>query len=211
ILISGKISLKEVSIFGIDRPLQEWLRDFFLLILALISYFSTPQEIRDKNEFTFFPIKEVAILFFGIFISMIPALSILKAGEKGALSFLIIHLTSPATYFWITGFLTSFLDNAPTYLTFLSACLGKLYPGVPEKEALSLLIKEAPLYLLAISTGAVFFGAMTYIGNAPNFMVRSIAEEKGISMPNFLSYILKYAIPLLIPIFILITVIFFGG
>lgn len=211
ILISGKIHLRETTLLGIERPLQEWLRDIILLFLALISYFTTSQEVRDKNEFTFFPIKEVAIIFLGIFITMIPAISILQAGERGALSFLIKHLTGPASYFWVTGSLSAFLDNAPTYLTFLSSCLGKFYPAIPEREAILHLIREHSLYLLAISSGAVFFGAATYIGNAPNFMVRSIAEEKGIAMPNFLSYLFKYAIPFLMPLFLLITLIFFRG
>ncbi|MFN3567479.1 MAG: sodium:proton antiporter, partial [Caldimicrobium sp.] len=211
ILLSGKIHLKEVNFLGIERPLQEWLRDIFLVILALLSYLLTPSKIRHKNEFTFFPIKEVAILFFGIFISMIPAISILQAGEKGALRFVIEKLAGPASYFWLTGSLSAFLDNAPTYLTFLSSCIGKFYPGIPEKEAILKLLKEHPNYLLAISCGAVFFGAATYIGNAPNFMVRSIAEEKGITMPSFFGYLFKYSLPLLIPVFILITIIFFRG
>lgn len=211
ILLSGKIHLREVSFLGVERPLQEWLRDLFLVLLAIISYLTTSQEVRDKNEFTFFPIKEVAIIFFGIFLSMIPAISILQAGEHGALKILVEKLEGAASYFWFTGILSAFLDNAPTYLTFLSSCMGKFYPGVVEKEAIHLLIKEHPSYLLAISCGAVFFGAATYIGNAPNFMVRSIAEERGIEMPSFFGYLFKYTLPLLLPIFILITLIFFRG
>ncbi|MFN3505231.1 MAG: sodium:proton antiporter [Caldimicrobium sp.] len=211
ILLSGKVHLREMNFLGIERPLQEWIRDIFLVVLALLSFLTTPSKVRYKNEFSFFPIKEVAILFFGIFISMIPAISILQAGDKGALRFVIEKLTGPASYFWLTGALSAFLDNAPSYLTFLSSCLGKFYPGIPEKEAILKLIQEHPNYLLAISCGAVFFGAATYIGNAPNFMVRSIAEEKGITMPSFFGYLFKYALPLLIPIFILITIIFFRG
>ncbi|MFN4196619.1 MAG: sodium:proton antiporter [Caldimicrobium sp.] len=211
ILLSGKIHLKEINFLGIERPLQEWLRDIFLVILALFSYLLTPSRVRYKNEFTFFPIKEVAILFFGIFISMIPAISILQAGEKGTLRFVIEKLAGPASYFWLTGSLSAILDNAPTYLTFLSSCIGKFYPGISEKGAILKLLQEHPNYLLAISCGAVFFGAATYIGNAPNFMVRSIAEEKGIAMPSFLGYLFKYSLPLLIPVFILTTIIFFRG
>jgi Na+/H+ antiporter NhaD/arsenite permease-like protein len=140
---------------------------------------------------------------------MIPALNILKAGEKGALKPLIISLNEPAHYFWMTGILSAFLDNAPTYLTFLSTCLGKFYPGLAEKEAILRLIQDYPKYLLAISEGAVFFGALTYIGNAPNFMVRSIVEEKGIPMPSFFGYLIKFSFPILIPMFLLLTLIFY--
>jgi len=209
IILTSSLSLPTLSIIGIERPLSELLRDFILLLLLLFSYFLTPSYVREKNEFTFFPIKEVAILFFGIFIAMIPALSILRAGEKGELKILITHLETPAHYFWATGLLSAFLDNAPTYLTFLSSCLGKFYPGLFEKEAILHLIKERPECLMAISCGAVFFGALTYIGNAPNFMVRSIAEEKEINMPSFFGYLFKYSLPFLIPSFILITLIFF--
>ena len=112
-------------------------------------------------------------------------------------------------YFWITGTLSSFLDNAPTYLTFLNTALGAFYPGIPETDAVQMLIKEHPVYLKAISAGAVFYGAVTYIGNAPNFMVRSIAEEAGTPMPSFFGYMIKYSLPVLIPVFILVTLIFF--
>ncbi|MCS7199241.1 MAG: sodium:proton antiporter [Caldimicrobium sp.] len=209
ILLSGKLELSSVGVFGIERPLQEWLRDLALITIALLSFLLTPQEVRDKNEFTLFPIKEVAILFFGIFISMVPALNILQAGERGALGFLIKNLKTPEQYFWTTGLLSAFLDNAPTYLTLLSSCLGSFYPNVGEREALIRLLQEKGDYLLAISCGAVFFGALTYIGNAPNFMIRSIAEEKGIPMPSFFGYLLKFSIPLLIPLFLLINLFFF--
>ena len=209
ILISANLPLPSLKFFGVERPLNEIIRDLFLVLLAGISYYITPKKVREKNEFTFFPIKEVAILFFGIFMSMIPALNILKAGEKGALKPLIISLNEPAHYFWMTGILSAFLDNAPTYLTFLSTCLGKFYPGLAEKEAILRLIQDYPKYLLAISEGAVFFGALTYIGNAPNFMVRSIVEEKGIPMPSFFGYLIKFSFPILIPMFLLLTLIFY--
>jgi Na+/H+ antiporter NhaD/arsenite permease-like protein len=140
---------------------------------------------------------------------MIPCLKILEAGTNGELSFIITAVREPFHYFWITGILSSFLDNAPTYLTFLSTALGSFYSELPMKEGISLLIEENPIYLLAISAGAVFFGACTYIGNAPNFMVRSIAEESGTSMPSFFGFMIKYSIPILMPIFLLITFIFF--
>ncbi len=211
ILLSANLNLPVINILGVERPLNEIIRDLIFVLFAGISFYLTPREVREKNEFTFFPIKEVAILFFGIFIAMIPTLCILRAGEKGALKPLISIVNEPYHFFWITGLLSAFLDNAPTYLTFLSTCLGKFYPGIPEKEALLKLIQEKPKFLLAISEGAVFFGALTYIGNAPNFIVRSIAEEKGIAMPSFFGYLFKYSLPILIPLFLFITLIFYRG
>jgi Na+/H+ antiporter NhaD/arsenite permease-like protein len=209
ILIFANLPLASLKFLGVERPLNEILRDLFFVLFAGISYFITPKEVREKNEFTLFPIKEVAILFFGIFMTMLPVLNILKAGEKGALKPLILNLSEPAHFFWMTGLLSAFLDNAPTYLTFLSTCLGKFYPGIPEKEAILKLIEDSPKHLLAISEGAVFFGALTYIGNAPNFMVRSIVEEKGVTMPSFFGYLIKFSFPILIPMFLLLTLIFY--
>jgi len=151
----------------------------------------------------------VAYLFAGIFVTMTPCLLLLLAGTKGALGFIVGAVKEPFHYFWITGLLSSFLDNAPTYLTFFTSALGKFYAGVPESTAVSKLIAENPVFLMAISAGAVFFGANTYIGNAPNFMVRSIAEEAGTPMPSFFGYMLKYSIVFLVPVFILVTFIFF--
>jgi len=147
--------------------------------------------------------------FAGIFITIIPVLAILKAGEKGVLSGLIQSLDSPIHYFWAVGILSSFLDNAPTYLSFLNSIIGKFYPGTAETDAVAKLIIEQTPYLAAISIGAVFMGANTYIGNAPNFMVRSIAQEAGVRMPSFFSYIFKYSLPILFPLFIILTFIFF--
>src|SRR5690348_18235129 len=133
----------------------------------------------------------------------------LRAGERGALAFAIRAVREPAHFFWATGGLSSFLDNAPTYLTFLSSALGRLYPGIAERDAIARLIHENPAFLQAIATGSVFMGANTYIGNAPNFMVKSIAEEAGVRMPSFFGYIFRYSIPVLIPVFALATWIFF--
>jgi len=115
----------------------------------------------------------------------------------------------PAHYFWASGILSSFLDNAPTYLTFFSTALGRFYPGMPESLAVPKLIAENAIYLKAIACGSVFMGANTYIGNAPNFMVRSIAEEAGTPMPSFFGYMFKYSIPVLCTTFALVTWIFF--
>jgi Na+/H+ antiporter NhaD/arsenite permease-like protein len=140
---------------------------------------------------------------------MVPCLLLLKAGVKGELGFLIAAVKEPLHYFWITGTLSSFLDNAPTYLTFFNTALGSFYPGMTEAQAVPLLMTENAIFLKAISAGAVFFGANTYIGNAPNFMVRSIAEEVGTPMPSFFGYMLKYSIVYLVPVFVVVTLIFF--
>jgi Na+/H+ antiporter NhaD/arsenite permease-like protein len=140
---------------------------------------------------------------------MIPCLLILKAGSEGALAVLINSVNRPYHYFWVTGVLSSFLDNAPTYLTFFNTALGSFYSGMAEADAVPLLMTENAVYLKAISTGAVFFGACSYIGNAPNFMVRSISEEAGTPMPSFFGYILRYSLIFLVPIFVVVHLIFF--
>jgi len=209
VLFSGMVKLGEVNIFGINQSLENLIRDAVLIVMGLLSLVSTKKEIRQGNEFTWAPILEVAYLFAGIFITIIPTLAILKAGENGSLAFLIKSINTPAYYFWASGALSSFLDNAPTYLTFLNSEIGKFYPGLPEAQAVSRLIVERIPHLIAISAGAVFMGATTYIGNAPNFMVKSIAEEAGVNMPSFFGYMFKYSIPILVVLFIIMTFIFF--
>ncbi|UCD36383.1 MAG: sodium:proton antiporter [Nitrospiraceae bacterium] len=209
VFMSGVVHLGEVTVLGIHRPVQDLLRDGILILMALLSLATTRREIREDNEFTWFPMQEVAILFIGIFLTMMPCLKILQAGEKGHLAVLIRTVQEPYHYFWVTGVLSSFLDNAPTYLTFLSSLLGKFYAGTEAREAVGMVINGNSIYLKAISAGAVFFGANTYIGNAPNFMVRSIAEETGTPMPSFFGYMIKYSIPILVPCFLMITLLFY--
>jgi Na+/H+ antiporter NhaD/arsenite permease-like protein len=167
------------------------------LILALIglSLWQTPRAVHRANEFAAHPMIEVAVLFFGIFVTMIPALELLRTrgGELG--------VREPWQFFWATGTLSSFLDNAPTYLTFLALAQGLRLPtevvGVPHT------------ILAAISVGAVFMGANTYIGNAPNFMVKAIAEASRVRMPSFLGYMV-YSASILLPVFAVVTWLFFG-
>ncbi len=208
VLFSGTVHLGEVSILGVHQTIENLIRDAFLIFMGLLSLRTTKKEIREGNEFTWFPIVEVAKLFAGIFMTIIPALAMLRAGMHGHLDFIIAAVKEPWHFFWITGSLSSFLDNAPTYLTFLNTALGQFFAGIPERQAIASLITHQEIYLKAISTGAVFFGAMTYIGNAPNFMVKSIAEEQGIKMPSFFGYMM-YSVLILIPLFILITFVFF--
>ena len=209
VLFSGNIKLGEVNIFGIHQSIENLIKDAVLIIMGFLSLIFTKPEARQGNEFGWAPILEVAYLFAGIFITIIPALAILKAGENGALAWLIKSINTPAHYFWASGTLSSFLDNAPTYLTFFNSAIGKFYPGMPEAQAVARLIVEKISYLAAISAGAVFMGANTYIGNAPNFMVKSIAEEAGVKMPSFFGYMFKYSIPILVLLFIIMTFVFY--
>ncbi len=209
VLFSGMVHMGHINILGVKREVSSVIRDVLLVFFGLLSLETTPWEIRKANDFTWFPIQEVAYLFAGIFMTMIPPIAILRAGENGALGWFIASVKEPAHFFWSTGILSSFLDNAPTYLTFLNTALGRFFAGMPEHQAVHMLIQHKSLFLEAISAGAVFMGANTYIGNAPNFMVRSIAEEAGIPMPSFFGYILKYSLPILIPTFILVTFVFF--
>ena len=209
VLFSGTAKLGEVNIFGIHQAIENLGKDVILILMGILSLVFTRREVRKGNDFSWAPILEVAYLFAGIFMTIIPALAILKAGEHGALAWLIKSVDTPAHYFWAAGSLSSFLDNAPTYLTFFNSALGKFYPGVPEAQAVASLIVEKIPYLAAISAGAVFMGANSYIGNAPNFMVKSIAEEAGVKMPSFFGYMFKYSIPILVVLFIVMTFIFF--
>ena len=184
--------------------LQNLLRDIALIVLALISLKITKAEYRAQNGFSWGPILEVAKLFAGIFICILPVIAILQAGEKGALAPLVKLVTGPngqpdnVMYFWMTGILSSVLDNAPTYLVFF-----ELAGGDPQK-----LMGQMALTLAAISTGAVYMGANTYIGNAPNFMVYAIAKDMGVRMPSFFGYML-WSGAILIPTFVLVTLVFF--
>jgi Na+/H+ antiporter NhaD/arsenite permease-like protein len=171
-------------------------RELAMVALAALSWLRTSEHILHANHFTLHPILEVAVVFLGIFMTMIPALNILRA--RGA----ELGVNHAWQYFWATGALSSFLDNAPTYLTFLA--LGQGQNLTPEVVGVPHAILEA------ISVGAVFMGANSYIGNGPNFMVRSIAESRGIKMPSFGGYML-YSGAILIPVFLIVTLVFFRG
>ena len=215
VLFSGIAHLGEITVIGVHMHVQSIIRDGWIILMGLLSMRFTAKSIREANEFSWFPIQEVAYLFAGIFMTIIPALAILKAGEKGAMAALIQAVETPQHFFWVTGSLSSFLDNAPTYLTFFNTALGKLgltEPAIREAFAAGTISTSFPEFetlLIGISLGAVFMGANTYIGNAPNFMVKSIAEEAGINMPSFFGYMFKYSLPILIPVFFIITLIFF--
>jgi Na+/H+ antiporter NhaD/arsenite permease-like protein len=171
-----------------------------MLLMAGLSWATTPRPLRHENGFTWSPIVEVAVIFIGIFATMIPALAILNArgGELG--------LTAPWQFFWASGALSSFLDNAPTYLTFASAASGLVGTDAARLSELVAHARGAEL-LLAVSLGSVLMGANTYIGNGPNFMVKAIAEQSGVRMPSFFGY-LAYSGAILLPIFAAVTWIF---
>ena len=201
VLMSGlwQPAIEAITLYGIELEWQNIVRDAILLVIVWLSLKLTPGECRDKNEFSWGPIKEVAKLFLGIFLTIIPVIAILRAGTNGALAPLINLLSRDGQpvnvmYFWIAGILSSFLDNAPTYLVFFNAAGG---------DALQLMGPMSQT-LMAISAGAVFMGANTYIGNAPNFMVRSMAEEQGIAMPSFFGYML-WSGGILVPSFIILS------
>jgi Na+/H+ antiporter NhaD/arsenite permease-like protein len=192
------------DLFHVQLELQNIARDLILLALTLASWKITPISIRKANEYTWFPIIEVAKLFSGIFITIIPAIAILKSGANGSLAVVINSVTNESgpinyMYFWATGILSSFLDNAPTYIVFFNTAGGDP----------ALLMGDLSKTLLAISAGAVFMGANTYIGNAPNFMVKSMSESSGIEMPSFFGYLFKWSVPILLPLFYLVSIIFF--
>jgi Na+/H+ antiporter NhaD/arsenite permease-like protein len=209
VLLSGLWHPGALRILGVPVGIEGLVRDGILVGMAILSLRTTRRQTRIDNDFTWFPMKEVAILFFAIFTTILPVIEILRAGANGALGGMLAAVRTPAHYFWAAGGLSSFLDNAPTYLTFFNSALGKFYAGMPEPAAVAGLLANKAVYLKAISAGAVFMGANSYIGNAPNFMVRSIAEASGVRMPSFFGYMLKYSIPILIPLFGLVTLLFF--
>jgi Na+/H+ antiporter NhaD/arsenite permease-like protein len=171
-----------------------------MLLMAVLSWLTTPRPLRKENAFTWGPIVEVAVVFAGIFCTMIPALQILNARGSA------LGITEPWQFFWATGFLSSFLDNAPTYLTFAST--ASAIHGTDAANLAQLIASEGGAGLLsAISLGAVLMGANTYIGNGPNFMVKAIAEQGGVRMPGFFGY-MAYSGAVLIPIFVVVTLLF---
>jgi Na+/H+ antiporter NhaD/arsenite permease-like protein len=211
-LIIGAILLSAVwkpgivyDVYGTQLALENLVRDGALVVIALASLVLTREEHRDANGFSWEPIREVACLFAGIFACIVPVLAMLSAGENGPFAWLLDAVTRhngtphDAAYFWLTGGLSAFLDNAPTYLAFF-----ELAGGDPVR-----LMDPLASTLAAISMGAVFMGALTYVGNAPNFMIYAIATERGIKMPSFFGY-LVWSCAVLLPVFVLLTFVSVG-
>ena len=175
-------------------------REILMALAAAGSYFTTKKAVHAANEFNFHPVIEVAVLFAGIFATMIPALAWLNHRAPELLG----QNPSPGFFYWGAGSLSAVLDNAPTYLGFLSALFG-----VTGTDNLANLLDQKAAHVLAISIGAVFFGAATYIGNGPNFMVKAIAGQRGVPMPSFLGFIFKFSLPFLLPVLAAIWLLFF--
>lgn len=191
------------------------IREVIMFSVAFLSYKTGDKEALRGNEFNFEPIKEVAFLFVGIFATMIPALQLIGAfAKEHGVDFTV------SRFYWETGALSGVLDNAPTYLNFLAGELGKFGHDINSVADVQQFAagmaspyandSNSVIYLMAISVSAVFFGAMTYIGNAPNFMVKNIAEQAGVDLPSFLGYIFKYSVPILLPIFFIVWLLFFN-
>jgi Na+/H+ antiporter NhaD and related arsenite permeases len=204
ILGSAAFDLGTVTIAGNTVEIANLTRDIIMVAVAVTSFMVTPKADREANDFNWGPILEVAKLFAGIFIAIIPVIAILKAGMDGAMSPLVALVSKAdggannVAYFWLTGFLSAFLDNAPTYLVFFEMAGGNA----------ETLMTTGARTLAAISSGAVFMGALTYIGNAPNFMVYAIARSSGVKMPNFFTYMM-WSFSILLPVFMIVTLVFF--
>lgn len=177
-------------------------RELVIVAAAIGSLCTTPREIHNANDFNFAPLKEVAWLFIGIFATMTPALDYLQDNP--------LPLSSDHAYYWATGSLSAMLDNAPTYLAFLAASMGQHQLSLGSPSDVITYAREHAGALEAISISAVFFGAMTYIGNGPNFMVKAITEHAKVATPSFIGYIVRYAIPILLPILVVVGLLFFS-
>ncbi len=205
VILSGIKMGTAFTLYHVAVPVSLIVQVSLLLLITFISLVISEPIIREWNGFSWEPIKEVAKLFAVIFMTMIAPLSMLKAGTAGPMGMVVRGVIDGnghfinSHFFWAAGALSSFLDNAPTYLVFFNTAGGNPY----------VLMNHFPDTLTALSAGAVFMGANTYIGNAPNFMIKSIAEESGVDMPSFFGYMFRFSIPVLIPVFILVTYLFF--
>jgi Na+/H+ antiporter NhaD/arsenite permease-like protein len=202
----GNILLLVIVLIGVFLPPQ-WrigTNDFhasagslLMVTAAAVSYFATPKPIHEANHFNFHPVQEVGWLFIGIFLTMIPALDILAHGGG-------IQLDTPLQTYFASGTLSAFLDNAPTYLTFLAAEMGHFGLDVRTRADVVEFLVLHPTFVVAISLGSVFFGAGSYIGNGPNFMVKAISEKSGVKTPGFLGYLIGFSLPILVPILVVV-------
>ena len=181
--------------------LPMWWRELLMLVAAMGSWFSTKRDIHQANDFSFAPLKEVAWLFIGIFATMVPALQYLQASPP--------PLAGAGAFYWATGVLSSLLDNAPTYLAFLATALGAQQLALDSPSDVAIFAKTHVETLRGISLGAVLFGAMTYIGNGPNFMVKAIAEHSKVPMPTFVGYVVRFALPILLPVLAIVWLVLF--
>ena len=187
----------------LERP--PFLREAVMLGAAVGSYFATPKSVHAANEFSFAPAKEVGWLFLGIFLTMVPVLDYMQLHARD------LAIDTPAKFYWITGGLSAVLDNAPTYLSFLANALGRIDLSIENPAAVHEFLGSGKAEMVAISMGAVLFGAATYIGNSPNFMIKAIAEQHGMHTPSFIGFVLKFSLPILLPILLLVYWVILGG
>jgi Na+/H+ antiporter NhaD/arsenite permease-like protein len=178
-------------------------RELIMIIAAVTAFLWTPRRVYLENQFTFAPIKEVGWIFLGIFGTIVPVLDYMEMHARE------LGLHSDLQFYWFTGLLSGILDNAPTYLTFLAGALGLEGFKIGQPEQVAAFIHHSDHYLIAISLGATCFGALTYIGNGPNLMVKAIADQAKVRSPNFFACILKFALPVLLPVFVLVSLLFF--
>ena len=200
--IEGKRNFYFIGLILVAVFLPSPWRELLMAAAAVGSWYCTPRRIHELNEFNFHPIKEVAWLFFGIFATMIPALDYLTVHSE------TLGVETPVQFYAFTGVLSAVLDNAPTYLTFLAAALGQQGLNLSESMDVASFAASHTAILVAISLGAVFFGAATYIGNGPNFMVKAIAEHAKVETPSFFGYVIRFSLPFLLPILALVAWIF---
>jgi Na+/H+ antiporter NhaD/arsenite permease-like protein len=184
----------------IERPAG--LREVMMLAAAAVSYWRTPKAIHEANDFNWHPAMEVAWLFAGIFATMVPALDYIGVHAQG------LGLNAPGSLYWLTGGLSGILDNAPTYLTFLAGAMGANELDINNTMQVMQFAAKYEAKLLAISVASVFFGAMTYIGNGPNFMVKSVCEHAKVNTPSFLNYVMIYSLPILLPVLVVEWLVF---
>jgi Na+/H+ antiporter NhaD/arsenite permease-like protein len=200
--VDGLVNVPLVAglLFAVLLPV--FWRELVMVLFAVASWYVTPRRVHEANDFDFAPVKEVAWLFAGIFLTMVPALQVLSANTDS------LGLSSDLHFFWATGALSGVLDNAPTYLAFLAAAFG--VAGLNLDTDMTKFLEAKTSTLMAVSLGAVFFGALTYLGNGPNLMVKKIAEQQKVHTPSFMAYVLRYAFPVLLPIFGLVGLLFFS-
>ena len=215
VVIIGSVFLDPNKVSWVPNLVHDYgiplgIREMIMFAVCFLAYKTAKKEALKGNDFNFEPIKEVAYLFIGIFLTMVPALTLIASA---AASPEYRDILTPGAFYYATGFLSAVLDNTPTYINFLTAALGKF--GMDIKNVQDVVNfshgSETTIYLMAISVGAVFFGAMTYIGNGPNFMVKAISDQNGVKCPSFFGYVFKYSLPILVPIFIVIWAVFFSG
>jgi Na+/H+ antiporter NhaD/arsenite permease-like protein len=186
-----------LGVVFIQRP--PFLREFIMLSAGAASYYLTPKNVHLENQFSFAPLREVGWLFLGIFLTMVPVLDYMQLHARD------LGIDTPGEFYWITGTLSAILDNAPTYLTFLANALGRGGLSIEDADVVRQFASSNRAELAAISMGAVLFGALTYIGNSPNFMIKSITEQHKMRTPSFVGFILKFSLPILAPVLLLVS------